>query len=150
MKKTITLCCLMLMSWAARTQVALTALKAEDFMEGFTLPLGIENCGDERLFIVEQGGKIWITLPDGSKLPIPFLDISDKVFTEGGEQGLLGLAFDPDYAENGYFYVNYTSKTKGNTSISRFKVNAANPNRSNKSSELVLLKVKQHFENHKA
>ena len=148
MKKTVTLGCVLMLAFAARTQVTLPALKAEDFMEGFTLPLGIENCGDERLFIVEQGGKIWITLPDGSKLPNAFLDISDRVYTEGGEQGLLGLAFDPDYSVNGYLYVNYTSQTKGNTSISRFTVNAVNPNRVNKNTELVLLKVKQPFENH--
>ncbi len=148
MKKTITLCCLLLTAWAAKTQVALPALKSEDFMEGFILPLGIENCGDERLFIVEQGGKIWIALPGGSKLPDPYLDISDKVFDVGGEQGLLGLAFDPNYSENGYLYVNYTAKEKGNTFISRFTVNPINPNRVNKNTELVLLKVKQPFENH--
>lgn len=148
MKKILTLASAWCITSVAMAQVTLPQLKVEDFMEGFTQPLGIENCGDSRLFIVEQGGKIWITNPDGQKLAVPYLDISNKVYTEGDEQGLLGLTFDPDYATNGYFYVNYTSKTKGNTSISRFTVNPMNPNKADKNTELVLLRVKQPFENH--
>jgi glucose/arabinose dehydrogenase len=65
----------------------------------------------------------------------------------GSERGLLGLAFDPGYLTNGYFYVNYTN-TSGNTQISRFRVSSTNPNRAVKSSEKFILQVQQPFSNH--
>ena len=73
----------------------------------FSKPVDIANAGDERLFIVEQVGIIKVTslMPDSSASV--FLDIRDRV-TEVDEKGLLGLVFHPDYANNGYFYVNYT------------------------------------------
>src|SRR4051794_25152761 len=93
--------------------------KLIQFSSGYSNAVGIENCGDSRLFIVEQEGKIFICDASGIKNPTPFLDITDRV-TFVGEQGLLGLAFDPAYATNGFFYVNYINKN-GNTQISRFK-----------------------------
>ncbi len=148
MRKFLTLGYVLIIATICKAQVTLPQLKVEDFMEDFDQPLGIENCGDARLFIVEQGGKVWITYPDGSRLPDPFLDISSRVFTEGEEQGLLGLTFDPDYATNGYLYVNYTTKPIGNTRIARFTVSAADPNNVNENSEVTILKIKQPFENH--
>jgi glucose/arabinose dehydrogenase len=116
------------------------------FSSGYLNPVGIENCGDNRLFIIEQEGKIIICDSMGTRLAQPFLDISDKVIFHG-ERGLLGLAFDPAYAVNGYFYVNYINKS-GNTQISRFRVRSDNPNIAIKSSEKFILEVDQPFANH--
>jgi hypothetical protein len=75
---------------------------------GFSNSIGITHAGDgsRRLFILEQSGTVRI-IRDGRLLPQPFLDIREKVSC-CGERGLLGLAFPPDYASKGYFYVNYT------------------------------------------
>ncbi len=95
------------------------------------------------MFIVEQGGLIRI-LQNGQILEPPFLDIAERVDDTGNEQGLLGLAFHPDFASNGFFYVNYTEQG-GNTVIARFTAtgNTADPN-----SEVRLLGVQQPFPNH--
>ncbi|MBK9503981.1 MAG: PQQ-dependent sugar dehydrogenase [Bacteroidetes bacterium] len=69
--------------------------------EGFEEPVDITHAGDERLFIVERLGKIKILYPDTSVAT--FLDLTNIVGATGGEQGLLGLAFHPNYASNGYF-----------------------------------------------
>ena len=76
--------------------------------------------GSGRLFVVEQGGAIRI-IQDGSILPAPFLDLSERVTRRSSEQGLLGLAFDPKYADSGYFFVHY-SDMKGDTVVMRFSV----------------------------
>lgn len=108
-------------------------------------PLDIQNAGDGsgRLFIVEQAGVIRI-LQEGALLATPFLDIRERVDDTGNEQGLLGLAFHPEFAQNGFFYVNYT-EAGGDTVIARFTAsgNLADPN-----SEVRLLGVKQPFPNH--
>lgn len=96
--------------------------------------------GDDRLFIVEQRGKIKI-LQHGVVLPTPFLDISAKV-DNGTYGGLLGMAFHPNYASNGYFYVNYTN-TSGNTRIVRYQVSPSNPNAANPQSETFILSISQ-------
>jgi glucose/arabinose dehydrogenase len=101
-----------------------------------------------RLFVVEKGGRIRI-IDHGSLLPAPFLDLSAQV-SNGAEQGLLGMAFYPDYATSGRFIVDYTSpqgSTAGGTSvISRFHV-SAEPNVASPTEE-VLLTVPQPYENH--
>lgn len=112
---------------------------------GFVRPATIENCGDSRLFVVQQTGQIIIIDSTGNKRNKPFLDISDRVLSSGNEQGLLGLAFDPDYLNNGYFYVNYINKS-GNTQISRFKANY--PNTASPASEKKILQIQQPFNNH--
>lgn len=112
---------------------------------GLIRPLDIQNAGDGsgRLFIVEQAGVIRI-LQNDALIETPFLDISERVDDTGNEQGLLGLAFHPDFAQNGFFYVNYT-EAGGNTVIARFTAsgNVADPN-----SEVRLLGVSQPFPNH--
>jgi len=128
-------------------QAVMPELALEEFSEGFSVPIGIENCGDERLFIVEQTGMIWIVNAAGIKSASPFIDLSDKIQFDGAERGLLGLAFHPDYATNGYFYVNYTN-VAGNTRISRFSVSDDNPMMADASSEMVMIKVKQPYANH--
>lgn len=114
--------------------------------DGFNEPLDIQNAGDDRLFVVEKGGKIKILHSDGSVLAAPFLDISSKVSTRS-EQGLLGLAFHPNFTSNGFFYVNYTNLS-GDTHISRFSVTGFNPNLADLDSELLLLSYHQPQVNH--
>lgn len=112
----------------------------------FSGPVDIANAGDGRLFIVEQAGRIRVTpLDPGSTQALIFLNITDRVGS-GGERGLLGLAFHPNYADNGYFYVNYTNLS-GNTRVSRFQV-TADPNAANPNSELILMEFNQPFSNH--
>ncbi len=120
-------------------------LELELIADGFSSPLEIKHAGDDRLFIVEQGGQIKILNPDGSINPTPFLNISSLV-SSGGERGLLGLAFHPDYTNNGFFYLNYTN-TSGNTQISRFTV-SGDPNITDENSELQMLSYNQPFTNH--
>jgi len=99
---------------------------------------------DQRLFVVEQAGVIRI-IADGRLLDTPFLDIQDRVGS-GGERGLLSIAFHPDYAFNGFFYVNYTDKN-GATRVERYSV-AADPNLANAASAKLILTVNQPFGNH--
>lgn len=106
--------------------------------------VGSGVAGDQRLFIVEKTGKIRI-LHNGSLLGTPFLDITGKI-SNGGEQGLLSMAFHPDYASNGAFYVNYTN-VAGNTIIERYLV-SADPNVANAGSAKLLLEIAQPFSNH--
>jgi glucose/arabinose dehydrogenase len=100
--------------------------------------------GDARLFVVEKQGRIRI-IRDGSLLPQAFLDITSQV-SSGGEQGLLGLAFHPDYAVNGRFVVNYTDLS-GDTHIAEFTV-SADPDQANPATERLVLGVDQPFANH--
>ena len=112
---------------------------------GLVFPLYLTApTGDPRLFIVEKGGTIRI-VQNGALLPTPFLDLSAQVST-GGEQGLLGLAFDPQYASNGRFVVHYTDLA-GDTRVSLFRV-SQDPNVAEPASELAVLAVDQPFPNH--
>jgi glucose/arabinose dehydrogenase len=113
--------------------------------DGFSRPVFVTHAGDPRLFIVEQRGMIWI-LQDGQRLPDPFLDIRPRVNDRGNEQGLLGLAFDPHYADNGYFYLDYTG-AGGTTHIARYRV-SDDPDRADESSEVTLLTINQPYANH--
>jgi glucose/arabinose dehydrogenase len=111
---------------------------------GLDFPVGLAvSPGDSRLFIVEKGGRIRI-IKNGVLGPT-FLDLRGRVST-GGEQGLLGLAFDPAYATNGRFVVNYTD-VNGDTRISAFTV-SADPDVADPATESVLLPVDQPFDNH--
>jgi glucose/arabinose dehydrogenase len=112
---------------------------------GLVFPLHLTApAGDPRLFLVEKGGTIRI-VQSGALLPTPFLDLSAQVST-GGEQGLLGLAFDPQYASNGRFVVHYTDLA-GDTRVSLFRV-SQDPNVADPASELAVLAVDQPFPNH--
>lgn len=127
--------------------IAQPKIQLVDFSTGFNRPLAIENCGDSRLFIVEQAGKIWIVDSLGVRLPEPFLDIDARVYSLGNEQGLLGLAFHPNYAQNGYFYVNYI-KNDQNTRVARFSRDSIDPNKADPNSEFVLFDQAQPYSNH--
>lgn len=115
--------------------------------DGFNSPILVTNAGDGsgRLFVVEQPGVIWV-VAKGTPLADPFLDIRGQVGSQGNEQGLLGLAFHPDYESNGFFYVNYTDGS-GDTVISRFQV-SADANIADAASEHILLQVAQPAANH--
>ncbi|MEK7275909.1 MAG: PQQ-dependent sugar dehydrogenase, partial [Chloroflexota bacterium] len=92
--------------------------------EGFERPTFLTHAGDDRLFVLEQPGRVRV-IANGQLLDTPFLDITDVVNDSANEQGLLGLAFHPDYANNGQFFVNYTDATGvGNTAIARYTVSA--------------------------
>lgn len=121
-----------------------------EIAEGYNRPCEIVNAGDERLFILEQTGFIRILYTDGTKESEPFMDISGRVDASGGEMGLLGLAFSPDYCTSGVFYVNYTTTENGQrkTHISRFLVDPDNENHGLENSENVLLSYDQPFSNH--
>lgn len=114
---------------------------------GLTLPVGIANAGDGsgRLFVLEKAGRIRV-VHNGQLLSVPFMDISDRVGSGGSEQGLLGLAFHPDYARNGSFIVNYTDR-QGKSIVARFAV-GPDPAAADPSSEMVLLTLGQPAANH--
>lgn len=107
----------------------------------------IVNAGDGsgRLFLVEQNGRIFIH-DDGTDIETPFLDLTGKVTSAGGEQGLLSLAFAPDYATSGYFFVWYTA-LGGDTVLCRFRV-SADPNSADPATETLILEVEQPYSNH--
>jgi glucose/arabinose dehydrogenase len=117
----------------------------------FNQPVGIfsPDDGTNRLFVIEQPGFIRVLENARSTTTSSvFLDISNRVLY-GGEQGLLGLAFHPNYAVNGYFYVDYVADNPRRTVIARYSVSANNPNQAQSNSELVLLEINQPFSNHK-
>lgn len=119
-------------------------LSLQSFGTGFTQPVEITHAGDSRLFVAEQTGRIKILNNNGSVNATPFLNIS-TIISSGGERGLLGLAFHPNYTSNGYFFVNYTN-TSGNTVIARYSV-SANPDIANTTGQ-ILLTITQPFSNH--
>ena len=125
-----------------------------EIASGLTRPLYVTHAGDGsgRLFIVEQGGliKIW---QDGAVLDTPFLDVSELISQEARsadytERGLLGLAFHPDFAANGQFFINYTERQNHGTVVARYTVSADDPNRADPASEVQLLYVPQPYGNH--
>lgn len=119
--------------------------------EGMQQITSLTHAFDERLFVLEQIGRIRI-VENGQLLERPFLDITDRVGSVSSEQGLLGLAFHPNYATSGAtgegtFFVNYTDYS-GNTHISRFSVSAADPNQADPNSEVQYLIQNQPYPNH--
>ena len=123
------------------------SLRLEEVATGFEAPLLVTNAGDgsNRIFVVEQGGTVRVV--EGSAASAdPFLDISE--LTEAsGEQGLLGLAFHPDYETNGRLFVNYTDN-EGDTIVAEYAVDPNDPNHVDASSAETLLRIDQPFPNH--
>jgi len=117
-------------------------------ISGLDLPVDIQNAGDGtgRIFIVEKHGQILI-LQNNQLLPQPFLDIRSEVKSRGTEQGLLGLAFHPHFAQNGLFFVYYID-LNGNSVVARFQVSSNDPNLADPTSEVDLLHVSQPYANH--
>lgn len=133
---------LLFMGLESRAQITLT-----QFASGFSSPVDIKNCGDDRMFIVEQGGYIRIVDTLGVQRPLPFLDIHTRLLS-GGERGLLGLAFDPNYKTNGFFYVYYTELSHGDVVVSRFSVSATNPDSADPASEDTVIRIWHPYSNH--
>jgi glucose/arabinose dehydrogenase len=127
---------------APATVSGLTLIKS-----GLSQPLFVTHAGDERLFVVERTGRIRVLKDNGTGWAISgtFLDLRGKVDTGHSEQGLLGLAFHPDYATNGRFYVNYTDPA-GDTVIAEYRRDTEG--RADPASKRVVLKVNQPFDNH--
>ena len=139
---------------AASTGTAQVQYEAVDAFPRLTFdePVDLQNASDAsgRLFVVERRGVIRV-VGDWGEGPTKrvFLDITGRVMSEGIEEGLLGLAFDPDFKSNGYFYVDYVGRGRLRTVISRFRVSASNPDSADPRSETVILEVPQPYSNHK-
>ena len=118
----------------------------ELFKNGFTSPVDIQNAGDDRLFIVEQAGIIRILNPDATINSEPFLNITSLI-SSGGERGLLGLAFHPNYSNNGYFFVYYTN-TSGDTQVARYTVDATDSNMADPNTAVLIISADQPYSNH--
>ena len=109
-------------------------------------PTSLTNAGDARLFITLRDGRI-VIVQNGSVQATPFLDIRSLIGTQG-EGGLLSAAFHPRFAENGFFFVNYTDPGVAHTIVARYKVSDGNPNAADPASGRVLLRIDQPFTNH--
>lgn len=118
------------------------ALATEVVVSGLDAPLfAASPPGDDRLFVVEQGGLVRIVSASGQLLATPFLDLTARVTTFCSEQGLLSLAFHPQFASNGFVYVNYT-RGDGDTVIERYTVGAS-PDEADPASRTQILHVPQ-------
>ena len=144
------LCLLVLLCASASCASAQPAdLALEPWITDVGSPVSVRNAGDgsQRLFVVDRYGKVWIR-PAGAAtgvLPTPFIDISNGAphgFSMDGEGGLLGLAFDPDYTDNRWFYVHYSSAA-GDATVVRYRASAADPNVADPASARVILRADQ-------
>jgi glucose/arabinose dehydrogenase len=116
----------------------------------FTKPVLLTHSGDgtDRIFVVQQNGLIRVFANDSTTAASrTFLNLSAKISSSGGEEGLLGLAFHPQYESNGYFYVNYTAPGPLRTVVSRFSV-SSDPDRADSLSEVKVLEINQPYTNH--
>ncbi len=118
---------------------------------GFARPLFVTHAGDGsgRLFVVEQGGKIRI-VRDGKVLSEPFLDLGQRLDSSGGERGLLGLAFAPDFATSRRLFVTYTARADAGpvVRIARYLADAGDPDRGDPATESVVLEMADPAGNH--
>lgn len=124
--------------------------KLTTVVSGLTRPLYVTHNNDDSgmLFVVEQDGLVKI-VADNAVLPQPFLDVTTLVNRDGSERGLLGLAFPPNYAQNGFFYINYTALDGKNT-VARYQVSADDFYSADPNSALILLDVDDPYPNHNA
>lgn len=131
----------------AGTPAPLPDAELEEVASGLARPTFVTHAGDGsgRLFVLEKQGRIRV-IEDGRVLPEPFLDITGVVKSSGNEQGLLGLAFHPDYERNGRFFVYYTAQDNDNT-VAEYRV-AGDANRADLRSGKELLAVADKYSNH--
>ncbi len=113
-------------------------IQLQPVMSGLSSPVFVTNAhdGSNRLFVVEQGGIIKVLQP-GATVPTEFLNITTRVLS-GGERGLLGLAFHPQYATNRRFFVYYTRQTDGAIRIAEYQVSTANPNVADTAEKIII------------
>ena len=133
--------------WSAAAS-ALAAVQLQPVLTGLSSPLYVTHArdGSNRLFILEQGGRILVLQPGGAA-PTVFLDITGNVLS-GGEQGLLGLAFHPQYAANRRFFVHYTRQSDGAIVIAEYHASASNPNLAETAETVLLVIPHPTFTNH--
>jgi len=142
----------LLLILALAPRVVAQSLQASLFQGGFTQPVyATAPPGDlTRMFVVEQGGKIKV-IRNGATLATPFLNLGSGglgKISSGGERGLLGLAFHPNFATNRYVFVNYTAAGSGATVIERYTASSANPDVALTGSGVVFLTIAQPQNNH--
>lgn len=136
MKTTLQLLCFFVCNALFSQTIAI-----QSFATGMNNIVEIGNAGDSRLFAIEKAGRIRIINPNGTVNATPFLDITSLVSSGNNEQGLLGLAFHPNYIGNGFLYVNYINLS-GDTVIARYTV-SADENAANASSALTVMTIDQ-------
>ncbi len=137
---------------AAQTPRTNYTIRLQPFLSGLSRPVLIRNAGDgsNRLFIVQQAGTVKVLQP-GANSTTDFINLSSKITVPtatGDERGLLGLAFHPQFAANGKFYVDYTRAGDGATVIAEYQTTAGNPNQGDLAGERILLTIPQPFSNH--
>ena len=142
-------CACLLLAAGSAAQAQLTT---ELFVGGLDRPVYMTSAGDDsgRIFVLEQEGAIRIIDAAGNLVATPFIDLDGTVIggdSGGNEQGLLGLAFHPDYANNGKFYVNFTG-SGGDTRIMEYTVSSSDPNLADASSARLVMFYDQPFSNH--
>jgi len=123
-------------------------VRLEKVGSGFDRPVwaGMPKHSEGKLWVMEQAGKVWVLdLKSGKRQDQPFLDIEARVSREGNEQGLLGMAFDPEFKQSGRFYVNYTSKQE-KTCVSRFHTKDGRS--ASADTEEILVQFDQPYRNH--
>lgn len=123
-------------------------IRLQPVLSGLNLPLFVTSArdGTKRLFIVQQRGIIRVLQP-GETTTTDFINLSSRVSSSGSERGLLGLAFHPQFATNGYFFVNYTRQSDGATIIARYRA-INNNTQGDFNSEVILMTIAQPFSNH--
>lgn len=145
MRLTITLF-LAIISLSCFAQPSITL---EEVTSSVVRPVSVTNAGDSRLFLVEQRGQIMILDTSGFVNAAPYLDIRTKVNDSGNEQGLLGLAFPPNFEETLSFYVYYTSGSgTGRSKVARYSVDSVDAPTVDPATEEILLDFNQPFSNH--
>ncbi|MEM8963982.1 MAG: PQQ-dependent sugar dehydrogenase [Acidobacteriota bacterium] len=125
-------------------------LVLETVWSGINFNIGLVSAGDDRLFVISQEGRVYVLRNGTVNFNPPFLDITDRVLYGNEpetEQGLLSVAFHPNFASNGYVFAAYTNLA-GNGVVSRFQVTGANSDQAFRGSEVILLEVPQPSANH--
>ncbi|MGR3510511.1 MAG: PQQ-dependent sugar dehydrogenase, partial [Sulfitobacter sp.] len=141
----------------AVTAASALEVKLEEYVTGLNAPLAmVQPAGDDRKFVIEQFGRVKIIDKDGNLLPTPFLDIRNKIVTQFhdfDERGLLGLAFHPDFATNGKFYVAYSANTNfqgdlgkmfwwdHTNTVEEYTVSAEDPNMADRNSGRIITEI---------
>ncbi len=122
-------------------------LTLTEFASGLGVSIFATHAGDDRLFVASQTGEIHVVQPDGSSSVFLDVDDGDRVITNG-ERGLLGLAFHPDYANNGRFFVHYSANPDGRTVIEEYRVSANDPDVADPTPVQLILEEPQPDTNH--
>lgn len=129
--------------------ISAQTLTAELVADGFSNPVFLTSPPNDsdRLFVVEAKSGMIKIIKNGLVLTTPFIDLGGQIVSDGSEQGLLGMAFHPDYEQNGYFFVNYTGSA-GNTYVARYTVSGANPDQADPGSAKQIIVINQTAANH--